>query len=287
MNLIFDISNIFYRSYFKVLSYQNKTDHENKEHLVRKFFIDFCFICNMFEKVDSVICCFDSKSFRKTLDPNYKSDRKPNPAYFYEAFDEVNYFLKINGFIVLKHEGLEADDLIYISSEVYENNCIISNDEDIRQYLNKHTCNLTLSKKGNVLYKVDNQIFKNVLKKEYPYIDKLIDPTDVTIRKLLLGCKSDIIPKLAKRGIGEKNLQKLIDRKQFFFEKGFINTEKLLLLHNELFKDNVQHDKIESNMRLVLFQEEFDDSIFLNNDYLYNKEFKMQEILKGTKYLSE
>jgi len=40
-------------------------------------------------------------------------------------------------------------------------------------------------------------------------------------------------------------------------------------------------------MRLVLFQEEFDDSIFVNNDYLYNKEFKMQEILKGTKYLNE
>jgi len=287
MNVIFDISNVYYRSYFKCKKYFLEDEEENKSILIRKFFIDFCFICNSFINIDKVICCFDSRSYRKDLSKDYKSNRtdKKEP-FFYEALDEVKYFLYVNGFITLKHDGLEADDLIYLCSNIYDNNCIISNDEDIRQYLNKTTVNLCLKKEDNTLYiSNDSSITFKILNTDYSV--KQIDPIDVTISKIFLGCNSDIVPKLAKRGIGEKNLQKLIILKNQFVTNGNLDLDKMIFLYNGLFKETIEKSQVEHNLQLINLSIDFDESIFINNQYSYNEAFRMQNILKNSKYLKK
>lgn len=286
MNLIFDISNCYYRSYFKAKSYLKDDAEENKAILVRKFFIDFCYICNTFINVDKVICCFDSRSYRKKLNTNYKQGREKKEQYFYDALDEIKYFLQINGFIVLKEDGLEADDLMFICANLYEPNCIISNDEDIRQYLNSNTCNLVLKKDDNKVYVADVDDFSyNILNTPYQRI--IVDPLDVTVKKILLGCKSDIVPKLAKRGIGEKAIDKLLIHKHSFVKFDSLQFEELCLLYNKLFDDNVKLEQIQHNLELITLTIGFDETQFTNQQYNYNKPFKMQELLNNTKYLEK
>lgn len=286
MNVIFDISNIYYRSYFKAKKYLTHDEQENKAILVRKFFIDFCHICNMFINIDKVICCFDSRSYRKVLSVNYKQGREKKEQYFYDALDEIKYFLQINGFIVLKQDGLEADDLIFLCANLYEPNCVVSNDEDIRQYLNNNTCNLVLKKDDNKIYVADVDDFSyNFL--NIPYQRTIIDPLDVTVKKILLGCKSDVVPKLAKRGVGERAIDKLLIHKNTFVEHGDLQFDKLLTLYNSSFNDRVTLEQIKHNLELITLTIGFDESMFVNQKYTYNKTFKMQEILDNTQYLKD
>lgn len=286
MNLVFDISNVYYRSYFKAKSYLKDDVEENKAILVRKFFIDFCYICNTFINVDKVICCFDSRSYRKALNTNYKQGREKKEQYFYDALDEIKYFLQINGFIVLKEDGLEADDLMFLCANLYAPNCIISNDEDIRQYLNSNTCNLVLKKDDNKIYVADVDDFSyNILNTSYQRI--IVDPLDVTVKKILLGCKSDIVPKLAKYGIGEKAIDKLLLHKSTFVEHGELQFDKMLTLYNRSFDDNVTLEQIKHNLELITLTIGFNEEQFVNQQYSYNKPFKMQELLENTKYLTK
>lgn len=81
-----------------------------------------------------IVLCFDSKSFRKDLDKNYKSGRCSDPVIVAQL--EVLWeMLPKCGFVCLKREGWEADDLInYVvtyNHERYDRIKILANDMDL------------------------------------------------------------------------------------------------------------------------------------------------------------
>lgn len=256
--------------------------------MVRKFFIDFSYIVNMFVKVDKVICCFDSRSYRKDIDPNYKANRgMKKEKWFYDCLDEVEWFLKSNGVITLKHDGLEADDLIYLCTKLYDPSVIISNDKDLHQYLKKDIASLSLKKGNNRLFVTSDSIFDtNIFHKKDDFSKHLIIPENVTIEKILLGDVSDNIPRVVRKGVGPKALQKIIAKKEAFISDGLLDLEKMMAIANVLYKDSITFDKMQKSWDLVTFNGKFEDSIFLEAHYTYHRPFKMQQFLKGTRYLS-
>ena len=58
-----------------------------------------------------IVLCFDSRSFRKDLDKTYKGGRNTDPVIV-SQLEVLWEMLPKCGFICLKREGWEADDLI-------------------------------------------------------------------------------------------------------------------------------------------------------------------------------
>lgn len=59
-----------------------------------------------------IVLCFDSKSFRKDISKSYKAGRQKSPQV-YAQLDLLYDVLPKCGFVCLKEDGYEADDLIY------------------------------------------------------------------------------------------------------------------------------------------------------------------------------
>lgn len=94
---------------------------------------------------DKVIVCWDSpQNWRKDVDPEYKANRAdPKRAQLKEEIGthllNAQQFFKAIHLPQMEVEGLEADDVIGISAEIYKNNgwtvTIVSGDHDLYQLL--------------------------------------------------------------------------------------------------------------------------------------------------------
>ena len=60
----------------------------------------------------AAICCDSAKSFRKEMDPTYKSNRPPSEAPLHHQIDLAREALEDDGFPVWCVDGFEGDDLI-------------------------------------------------------------------------------------------------------------------------------------------------------------------------------
>ena len=101
------------------------------------------------QKADHVVFCLEGRSWRKDFYPPYKANRAAARAaltekeaeedkLFWQAFDDLKTFLtdKTNC-TVLRHEQLEADDLIagFIRNHPNDHHTIVSSDTDFHQLL--------------------------------------------------------------------------------------------------------------------------------------------------------
>ena len=101
------------------------------------------------QKADHVIFCLEGRSWRKDFYEPYKKNRAVARAalteseaeedkLFWEAFDELKTFLaEKSNCTVLRHENLEADDLIagWIQAHPADEHIIVSSDTDFHQLL--------------------------------------------------------------------------------------------------------------------------------------------------------
>lgn len=261
MNLIWDINNAFYKSY-SIYKHSYKTEVINEKLLFNKFLIDFFYTCRLFSEnnlIDNVICCYDSnESFRKLIYNDYKSNRTKKEKSFYDVLEHSKKYFKEKGFIVSCIDGLEADDCLGIwvySLKINGINCIISADEDIRQLINEYTFVYNNQSYDKRFYSIDNKnkIALNIVKNFSPKAKYLIEnPNWVLFKKMILGCDSDMVPKLLKGRIGEKKLFKFFNT--IDFDKNNLNdlilTELSLKIY-EYFGEKIFVNKFNQNLSLV------------------------------------
>jgi len=148
-NVIFDLSNMFFRSLFIVGGYGSKNysfDNQTEvDQLMRKVSTDVSFIIRQLNP-SRVIFALDSRSWRKeiSIDENdgYKANREKsgmiNWDNVFNTMREFGDILNSNGFIVTKIDSAEADDIITLWRDklLFDQNqhvIIVSADEDVRQ----------------------------------------------------------------------------------------------------------------------------------------------------------
>src|SRR5690606_35581520 len=181
----------------------------------------------------TIIVWDGSKSkHRLSIHPEYKAKRKLNPDFedFCKQKDFVTELFFLMGIPQVKHEGMEADDYIYMLSRIYKKKgyhvTIISADKDFKQLISKNLDVWDGSKQILQTYKNLKSIFGY---KANQVVDLLT----------LLGDDSDNIP--GYRGMGEKRCADFFEKfgsiKNYLEsneEYRFINKDTLL----ELVKKN-------------------------------------------------
>lgn len=153
-----------------------------------------------------IICCFDvgSSTFRKTIFPGYKQNRKverteEEQARFNAFFDCLKHTSDIMPYEQYKFRGIEADDLISFLSinlkDKYDNVWIVSSDKDLYQLLdyNVHIFNLFSRKEISI---------------DSLYEDQNLTPKEFLYTRMIEGDKSDGI--LGIEGIGPVRSKALI-----------------------------------------------------------------------------
>lgn len=218
------------------------------------------------QKADHVIFCLEGRSWRKDFYEPYKKNRAVARAalteaeaeedkLFWETFDELKTFLsERTNCTVLRHENLEADDLIagWIQSHPDDHHTIVSSDTDFYQLLapnvnqyngisdELHTLEGILDKKG-----------KLVIDKKTKEPKKIPDPSWILFEKCMRGDASDNVFSAypGVRTKGSKNKVGLQEAYEDRDKKGF-NWNNLMLQrwtdHN-----GVEHRVLDDYLRNV------------------------------------
>lgn len=197
------------------------------------------------QKADHVVFCLEGRSWRKDFYEPYKKNRAVARAalteteaeedrLFWETFDELKTFLsERTNCTVLRHENLEADDLIagWIQSHPNDHHTIVSSDTDFYQLLapnvnqyngvsdELHTLAGILDKKG-----------KPVIDKKTKEPKKIPDPSWILFEKCMRGDPSDNVFSAypGVRTKGSKNKVGLLEAYEDRDKKGF-NWNNLML----------------------------------------------------------
>lgn len=158
------------------------------------------------QKADHVVFCLEGRSWRKDFYEPYKKNRAVARAaltekeaeedrLFWEAFDDLQTFLsQRTNCTVLRHEQLEADDLVagWIQAHPQDHHTIVSSDTDFHQLLapnvnqyngiadELHTLEGILDKKGKLVIDKKTKEPKVIPDPEWILFEKCIrgDPTD-------------------------------------------------------------------------------------------------------------
>lgn len=234
MNIIFDGNYLLWKT-FSVWSlyYQDKkaTTEENEQNLInalrdkdkqqvfiRKLLIDACAAINRFSDVKTVVFVIDSPSWRYRFYDNYKYALTKVREGYYKDFlamlEEFEKFLRKKGFIVSRVMGAEGDDLLYVWSIYFsqvldEDTVIVTGDSDIRQIINPKVSLFCNNSKNLRFFCIPERV---VEWNGYLDTDVMVEgvvPFEITLYKVIMGDKSDNIPKL-KKGFGEAAFKKFI-----------------------------------------------------------------------------
>lgn len=221
------------------------------------------------QRANHVVICLEGRSWRKDYYEPYKKNRAvaraaltdselEEDAAFWSAFDDLKtFFIEKSNCTVLRHENLEADDLIagWIQAHPQDNHVIVSSDTDFHQLLatnvkqyngiadELHTLDGILDKKGNL-----------VIDKKTKEPKRIPDPKWILFEKCMRGDPSDNVfsayPGVRTRG--SKNKVGLMEAFADMDRKGF-NWNNLMLQrwvdHNG--EEHRVLDDYERNVRLV------------------------------------
>ena len=195
-------------------------DKEKQQVFLRKIIIDLCASVRKFsEKPDSVVIVIDSHSWRYQFYEDYKYALTKFRSPYYKDFclmiDYLESYLRKKGIIVSRVQGAEGDDLLYLWSiyytQVLEEPCVIvTGDSDIRQIMNSDIAIFNNNSKNLHLYCTpDREVYWNERMEADVMVDPIV-PFEVLLYKVIMGDKSDNIPKI-KNGVGDVGFRKFID----------------------------------------------------------------------------
>jgi 5'-3' exonuclease len=221
------------------------------------------------QRADHVVICLEGRSWRKDFYAPYKKNRavaraalteteQEEDRMFWEAFDDLKtFFVEKSNCTVLRHDNLEADDLIagWIQAHPGDNHVIVSSDTDFHQLLatnvkqyngiadELHTLEGILDKRGNL-----------VIDKKTKEPKTIPDPKWILFEKCMRGDPSDNVFSAypGVRTKGSKNKVGLIEAYADKDKKGF-NWNNLMLQrwvdHNG--EEHRVLDDYERNVQLV------------------------------------
>lgn len=144
------------------------------------------YVCNSLMLHDDVILCFDSPTFRKQLQTDYKDGRQKNPVIL-SQIETVYTELNKCGFKCEKVDGYEADDIIHwvandLSEQYYLVN-VLGNDMDLCHEVRNNVRFQSTRKDQN---SITMSNFSTCVKKGV-----FIPYNTISAYKTLCGCHSD------------------------------------------------------------------------------------------------
>lgn len=260
MNLIVDMNNAFYKSYFIYKLMYKDQEKINEKLLFNKFSIDLAYTLRSFSertRISRVILCYDDKdNFRKRLNKEYKSNRTKQEESFYNVLNYSKKFFKELGFIVSQVKDLEADDLLLLWGREFQGdiNCIISADEDPRQGLNDNTFFYNNKSKDKRFY-FFSQYSRNHLDFVLFQNSQIFfeDPNWIVFKKMVLGCSGDNVKNLIVGKCGENKLKEKIFNNLSFNKDNvtYVSLENIVELINKTLKQNLKASDLLSNFSLI------------------------------------
>jgi 5'-3' exonuclease len=197
------------------------------------------------QKADHVVFCLEGRSWRKDFYEPYKKNRAVARAalteaeaeedkLFWETFDELKTFLsERTNCTVLRHENLEADDLIagWIQSHPDDHHTIVSSDTDFYQLLAPNVTQYNgISDELHTLEGILDKKGKLVIDKKTKEPKKIPDPSWILFEKCMRGDASDNVFSAypGVRTKGSKNKVGLQEAYEDRDKKGF-NWNNLML----------------------------------------------------------
>ena len=218
------------------------------------------------QKADHVIFCLEGRSWRKDFYEPYKKNRAVARAalteaeaeedkLFWETFDELKTFLsERTNCTVLRHENLEADDLIagWIQSHPADHHTIVSSDTDFYRLLAPNVNQYNgISDELHTLAGILDKKGKPVIDKKTKEPKKIPDPSWILFEKCMRGDATDNVFSAypGVRTKGSKNKVGLQEAYEDRDKKGF-NWNNLMLQrwtdHN-----GVEHRVLDDYLRNV------------------------------------
>lgn len=218
--LVFDANNILNRSFYGVpLLSTKRGEFTNAIHGFLSSFLKIKAEINP----DGLVFAFDlpKKTFRNSLDFNYKSNRKQMPEELRTQFPILRELLEAMGYVTLSCEGFEADDIIGTLADYCEKDVVKSetgnfDGEKIQCYIatGDRDCLQLISKNVFVRLlknKTVTNFDKSLIYDEKRFIEEYkILPREFIDVKALQGDSSDNIKGVA--GIGPKTAISLIQK---------------------------------------------------------------------------
>ncbi|MFL5783426.1 MAG: DNA polymerase I [Bacteriovoracaceae bacterium] len=197
--IIVDISNYIFRAFFAI-----RPLHAPDGTPVNAVYGVLSMVHNLIQKYQPthILIARDTKegSFRKEIDPNYKSNRSEPPDDLVPQFPLVDELVKVLRLPEVKMANYEADDIIGSAAVQWKNEfdeiLIASGDKDLMQFVDGPVKMLDTMKE-----KIYGR--EDVKDKMGVYPDQIMDYLS------LIGDTSDNIPGVA--GIGPKGAQNLIE----------------------------------------------------------------------------
>lgn len=160
------------------------------------------------QKADHVVFCLEGRSWRKDYYEPYKKNRAVARAalteaeieedtLFWEAFDSLKSFLQERtNCTVLRHESLEADDLVagWIQAHPEDQHVIVSSDTDFHQLLASNVVQYNgVADELHTLTGIYDKKGKLVVDKKTKEPKKIPDPGFILFEKCMRGDPTDNI----------------------------------------------------------------------------------------------
>lgn len=197
------------------------------------------------QKADHVVFCLEGRSWRKDFYEPYKKNRAVARAaltekeaeedkLFWEAFDDLKTFLsERTNCTVLRHEHLEADDLVagWIQAHPQDHHTIVSSDTDFHQLLADNVNQYNgVADELHTLAGIFDKKGKMVIDKKTKEPKKIPDPKFILFEKCMRGDPTDNVFSAypGVRTKGSKNKVGLIEAYADMDKKGF-NWNNLML----------------------------------------------------------
>lgn len=158
------------------------------------------------QKADHVVFCLEGRSWRKDYYEPYKKNRavaraaqteaeQEEDRLFWETFDALKTFLsEKTNCTVLRHESLEADDLVagWIQSHPEDKHTIVSSDTDFYQLLADNVNQYNgISDELHTLKGIFDKKGKPVIDKKTKEAKQIPDPSWILFEKCMRGDPTD------------------------------------------------------------------------------------------------
>jgi len=221
------------------------------------------------QRADHVVICLEGRSWRKDYYEPYKKNRAvaraaltdaelEEDAAFWAAFDDLKtFFVEKSNCTVLRHESLEADDLVagWIQSHPEDSHVIVSSDTDFHQLLAHNVTQYNgVADELHTLGGIIDGKGRRVIDKKTKEPKVIPDPKWILFEKCMRGDPTDNVFSAfpGVRTKGSKNKVGLLEAFADMDRKGF-NWNNLMLQrwvdHNE--QEHRVLDDYERNRTLV------------------------------------
>ncbi len=229
------------------------------------------------QKADHVVFCLEGRSWRKDFYEPYKKNRAVARAaltekeaeedkLFWEAFDDLKTFLsERTNCTVLRHENLEADDLVagWIQAHPEDHHTIVSSDTDFHQLLAENVNQYNgVADELHTLEGIFDKKGKMVIDKKTKEPKTIPDPKFILFEKCMRGDPTDNVFSAypGVRTKGSKNKVGLIEAFADMDKKGF--NWNNMMLQSWTDHNGVEHkvlDDYQRNRTLVDLSAQPDD----------------------------